>query len=99
MRLALLMSNLTSVGRPPGTNEGATRASRKRRERRAMDGLTRLMALTAQDRAYLAQRRADEAFRAWHRLPDARLDEPAGLRPDRGPVRRLARLVARIGTA
>ena len=63
-----------------------------------MDRLGRLMALTAQDRAYLEQRRADQAFRAWHSQPDSLPDEPSGLSPDRGPVRRLVRLVARIGT-
>ena len=61
-----------------------------------MDGFIRLMAFTARDRADLEKRRADEAFRALHRHPDALPDEPSDVTRDRGPVRRLVRLIARI---
>lgn len=66
-----------------------------------MDGLTRLMAFTAQDRIVAERRRADEAFRASHRQPDALPEEPTTvpLAQGPGPVSRLARLVLRLGAA
>ena len=66
-----------------------------------MDGLTRLMGFTAEDRIATERRRADEAFRASHRQPDALPDEPitVPLAQRRGPVSRLARLVLRLGAA
>ena len=65
-----------------------------------MDGLARMMAFMAQDLIDTPRRRADEEFRAWHRRPDALPDassEP--IHRERGSVRRLARLAARIGAA
>jgi hypothetical protein len=65
-----------------------------------MDGLTRMMAFMAQDLIDIQRRRADEEFRAWHRRPDALPDAPSEpIQRDRSSVRRLARLVARIGAA
>lgn len=65
-----------------------------------MDGLARMMAFTAQDLIDAPRRREDEEFRALHRRPDALPDVPSELtQRERGSVRRLARLVARIGAA
>ena len=65
-----------------------------------MDGLARMMGFMAQDLIDTSRRRENDQFRASHRRPDALPDvslEP--IRRERGSVRRLARLVARIGAA
>ena len=49
-----------------------------------MDGLIRTMGLTAMDRIEAQRRLDDEAFRAWHRRPDAPPDfhaEPGASKP------------------
>jgi hypothetical protein len=65
-----------------------------------MDGLARVMAFRAQDLIDAPRRRADEEFRALHRRPDALPDaSPEPILRERASVRRLARLIARIGDA
>jgi hypothetical protein len=65
-----------------------------------MDGLARLMALTAHDQIDAQRRRRDDEFRAWHRQADALPDiSPKLIQRERGPVRRLATLFGRIGAA
>lgn len=65
-----------------------------------MDGLARMMGFMAQDLIDASRRRDDEEFRALYRRPDALPDVASEvIQRERGSVRRLARLVARIGAA
>jgi hypothetical protein len=68
-----------------------------------MDGLARMTALTARNHNDRRRQRDDEAFRAWHRQPDAAPDpSEAGDGAVRSTTRRrgiVARLVARLAAA
>ena len=65
-----------------------------------MDGLARITAFTTRDRVAAQRRHDDQAFRAWHRQPDALPDGPSDvIEPQRLSVRRLARLIGRTGAA
>jgi hypothetical protein len=64
-----------------------------------MDGLARMTAFTTRDRVAAQRRHDDEAFRAWHRQPDALPDGPSDVIEPRLSVRRLARLIGRAGAA
>lgn len=65
-----------------------------------MDGLARMMGFMAKDLIDTPRRREEDEFRALHRRPDALPDASSELiQRERGSVRRLARLVARVGAA
>jgi hypothetical protein len=68
-----------------------------------MDGLARMMLLTAGDRINAQRLHDEEAFRAWHRQPDA-LPDPIEIRDRTSyatnrPRTFVSRLVARLVTA
>ncbi len=63
-----------------------------------MDGITRMYGLTTGERVQAERRTRDEAFRAWHRQPDAEPDPAVEDRPARTATR-LRRLVARLVVA
>lgn len=78
----------------------ATRVAQAENGGLEMDGLARVMGFIAQDLIDTQRRRDDVEFRASHRRPDALPGVPSEvIQRERGSVRRLARLVARIGAA
>ena len=68
--------------------------------RHTMDGWTRMLWMTTDDKLAASRQREEAEFRAWHRRPDAAPDPEPVHKPDRRTVgSAVHRLVGRVGGA